>query len=228
MPIMGFLPLNDDRPVFRLRYQFKLGGVLQKSSVFPPEVIVFPIVSRLMAAGLYSNSRGGSVIPILLSSRSTSASTNCAGSANPFTTQVFDLIVHLVRNHDRIVSKDELIETIWEMAGSSPRPCSAAASMAPGARLVTTETTRFSFGRSISKRRWQDRSPQRSSLNCRRLSRSSSPARRREVWTPGIAASAVYGIHGNLPRRDLFRPKLTFSVRLRQIRIRTQCATSLL
>ena len=27
--------------------------------------------------------------------------------------QVFDLIVHLVRNPDRIVSKDELIETIW-------------------------------------------------------------------------------------------------------------------
>src|SRR5215217_6444335 len=27
--------------------------------------------------------------------------------------QVFDVIVHLVRNHDRIVSKDELIETIW-------------------------------------------------------------------------------------------------------------------
>jgi TolB-like protein len=27
--------------------------------------------------------------------------------------QVFDLIVHLVRNHDRIVSKDELIETVW-------------------------------------------------------------------------------------------------------------------
>jgi TolB-like protein/DNA-binding winged helix-turn-helix (wHTH) protein len=27
--------------------------------------------------------------------------------------QVFDLIVHLARNHDRIVSKDELIETIW-------------------------------------------------------------------------------------------------------------------
>ena len=27
--------------------------------------------------------------------------------------QVFDLIVHLVRNHDRIVSKDELIDTIW-------------------------------------------------------------------------------------------------------------------
>jgi TolB-like protein/DNA-binding winged helix-turn-helix (wHTH) protein/Flp pilus assembly protein TadD len=27
--------------------------------------------------------------------------------------QVFDLIVHLVRKHDRIVSKDELIETIW-------------------------------------------------------------------------------------------------------------------
>jgi DNA-binding winged helix-turn-helix (wHTH) protein len=27
--------------------------------------------------------------------------------------QVFDLIVHLVRNHDRIISKDELIENIW-------------------------------------------------------------------------------------------------------------------
>src|SRR6476620_10823313 len=27
--------------------------------------------------------------------------------------QVFDLIVHLVRNHDRVVSKDELIETVW-------------------------------------------------------------------------------------------------------------------
>ena len=27
--------------------------------------------------------------------------------------QVFDLIVHLVRNHDRIVSKDELIDTVW-------------------------------------------------------------------------------------------------------------------
>src|SRR4051812_35157953 len=27
--------------------------------------------------------------------------------------QVFDMIVHLVRHHDRIVSKEELIETIW-------------------------------------------------------------------------------------------------------------------
>ena len=27
--------------------------------------------------------------------------------------QVFDLLVHLVRNHDRIVTKDELIETVW-------------------------------------------------------------------------------------------------------------------
>ena len=27
--------------------------------------------------------------------------------------QVFDLIVHLVRNRNRIVSKDELIDTIW-------------------------------------------------------------------------------------------------------------------
>src|SRR4051812_34706690 len=27
--------------------------------------------------------------------------------------QVFDLLVHLVRNHDRVVSKDELIDTVW-------------------------------------------------------------------------------------------------------------------
>ena len=35
------------------------------------------------------------------------------GAAIHIEPQVFDLIVHLVRNHDRIVSKDELIETIW-------------------------------------------------------------------------------------------------------------------
>jgi DNA-binding winged helix-turn-helix (wHTH) protein len=28
--------------------------------------------------------------------------------------QVFDLIVHLIRNRDRIVGKDELIDTIWQ------------------------------------------------------------------------------------------------------------------
>src|SRR5262245_46108169 len=27
--------------------------------------------------------------------------------------QVFDLLVHLIRNRERIVTKDELIETIW-------------------------------------------------------------------------------------------------------------------
>src|SRR6476620_3115925 len=35
------------------------------------------------------------------------------GKAVHIEPQVFDLIVHLVRHHDRIVSKDELIETIW-------------------------------------------------------------------------------------------------------------------
>jgi TolB-like protein/DNA-binding winged helix-turn-helix (wHTH) protein len=35
------------------------------------------------------------------------------GEAIHIEPQVFDLIVHLVRNHDRIVSRDELIETIW-------------------------------------------------------------------------------------------------------------------
>jgi DNA-binding winged helix-turn-helix (wHTH) protein len=28
--------------------------------------------------------------------------------------QVFDLLVHLVRNRDRIVSKDELFDAIWQ------------------------------------------------------------------------------------------------------------------
>ncbi len=28
--------------------------------------------------------------------------------------QVFDLLVHLVRNHDRIISKDELIDAVWQ------------------------------------------------------------------------------------------------------------------
>jgi len=35
------------------------------------------------------------------------------GEAVHIEPQVFDLIVCLVRNHDRIVSKDELIETVW-------------------------------------------------------------------------------------------------------------------
>lgn len=35
------------------------------------------------------------------------------GEAVHIEPQVFDLIVHLVRNYDRIVSKDELIERIW-------------------------------------------------------------------------------------------------------------------
>jgi len=36
-----------------------------------------------------------------------------AGESVHIEPQVFDLIVHFVRNRDRIVSKDELIETIW-------------------------------------------------------------------------------------------------------------------
>ena len=36
-----------------------------------------------------------------------------AGEVIPVEPQVFDLLVHLVRHRDRIVSKDELFETIW-------------------------------------------------------------------------------------------------------------------
>src|SRR4051794_24798008 len=32
----------------------------------------------------------------------------------PIEPQVFDLLVYLVRNHQRIVSKDELIDAIWQ------------------------------------------------------------------------------------------------------------------
>ena len=37
-----------------------------------------------------------------------------AGELVPIEPQVFDLLIHLVRNHDRIVTKDQLIETVWK------------------------------------------------------------------------------------------------------------------
>jgi len=37
-----------------------------------------------------------------------------AGELVSIEPQVFDLLVHLVRNHDRIVTKDELIEAVWK------------------------------------------------------------------------------------------------------------------
>jgi DNA-binding winged helix-turn-helix (wHTH) protein len=36
-----------------------------------------------------------------------------AGVARPIEPQVFDLLLHLVRNHERVVSQDELIEAVW-------------------------------------------------------------------------------------------------------------------
>jgi TolB-like protein/Tfp pilus assembly protein PilF len=35
------------------------------------------------------------------------------GRVVPVEPQVYDLLVHLVRNHDRVVGKDELLDTIW-------------------------------------------------------------------------------------------------------------------
>ena len=32
----------------------------------------------------------------------------------PIEPKVFDLLVHLIQNRDRIVSKDELIDSVWE------------------------------------------------------------------------------------------------------------------
>ena len=37
-----------------------------------------------------------------------------AGARVPIEPQVFDLLVHLVRNHNRVVSKSELIDAIWK------------------------------------------------------------------------------------------------------------------
>jgi DNA-binding winged helix-turn-helix (wHTH) protein len=43
-----------------------------------------------------------------------------AGELVSIEPQVFDLLVHLVRNHDRIVTKDELIETVWKSRSALP------------------------------------------------------------------------------------------------------------
>ena len=37
-----------------------------------------------------------------------------AAEVVPIGPQVFDLLTHLVRNHDRVVTKDELLETVWQ------------------------------------------------------------------------------------------------------------------
>jgi DNA-binding winged helix-turn-helix (wHTH) protein len=36
------------------------------------------------------------------------------GANIPVEAQVFDVLVHLVRHRDRVVSKDELIRVVWE------------------------------------------------------------------------------------------------------------------
>ena len=38
----------------------------------------------------------------------------CAGEAVPVEPQVFDVLVYLVQHRDRIISKDELFETVWQ------------------------------------------------------------------------------------------------------------------
>ena len=38
---------------------------------------------------------------------------NRGGQQSPFEPQVFDLLVYLVENRDHVVSKDDLIETVW-------------------------------------------------------------------------------------------------------------------
>ena len=47
---------------------------------------------------------------------STRIAANCAGDRRLVAVepQVFDLLVHLVRHRDRVVSKDDLLATIWQ------------------------------------------------------------------------------------------------------------------
>ncbi len=44
-----------------------------------------------------------------------------AGEPIAIEPQVFDLLVHLVRNRDRVVSKDDLIAAIWHGASCPNR-----------------------------------------------------------------------------------------------------------
>jgi DNA-binding winged helix-turn-helix (wHTH) protein len=97
---------------------FLLDGFLEKTFVFPPKATVFAwfcSVSRLTGAeprvGLAKvvSKYQFAEFEIDLSQQELRR----LGAAVHIEPQVFDLIVHLVRNHDRIVSKDELIETIW-------------------------------------------------------------------------------------------------------------------
>jgi DNA-binding winged helix-turn-helix (wHTH) protein len=50
--------------------------------------------------------------------------------------KVFDLLVHLIANRERVVSKDGLIAAVWGGPSSRNRR-SPAASMRPGAPLAT-------------------------------------------------------------------------------------------
>ena len=39
---------------------------------------------------------------------------SCDGNAIPLQPQAFSLLIFLIENADRVVSKDEIIETVWE------------------------------------------------------------------------------------------------------------------
>ena len=86
-----------------------------------------------------------------------------SGVVIPIEPQVFDLLIHLIRNRDRIVSKDELIERFGTVV-SFRRPRSVPVSARRGARSGTTERTKPSFARftsadsaSSAKSRWTGR-----------------------------------------------------------------------
>ena len=55
--------------------------------------------------------------------------------------QVFDLLVYLIQNRDRVVSKDDLIASVWGGRIVSTRP-SPAASTPPAKRWATVATSK--------------------------------------------------------------------------------------
>ena len=51
--------------------------------------------------------------------------------------QVFDLLVYLLRNRERVVSKDDLLASVCGVGGSSPMRRSTAGSQRRGAQSAT-------------------------------------------------------------------------------------------
>ena len=102
--------------------------------------------------------------------------------------QVFDLIVHLIRNRDRIVGKDELFDVIWEgriVSEATLSPASARAARAPRQRQRPESHLHGVFKRGFRFVGDVDEE------NLRLLLRSSEPLRNRRRPRPGTLVATV-------------------------------------